>query len=176
MAEEIKNKVEAPETEETKAAAEVKEEEAKTAEKAKKTVARVKKAAEKAKESVQENAEKAIETAEKAGKSAIGAVKKTAKKTAASGKTAAKKTTAKAAAKTTAARKTAKAAEPACTVVLQYAGKEIQYAELLKTVQQIWKDKDRKEAAHDIKVYVKPEENMAYYVVNNGEEIGSFGI
>ena len=168
MAEEIKK---AAEAEEAKAAEKVKEEEAKAAEKAKQTVARVKKAAEKAKETVQENAGKAIDAAEKAGEAAVGAVKKTTKKTAASGKAAVKKTAAKAAAK-----KTAKDAEPVCTVVLQYAGKEIQYAELLKTVKEIWEDKGRKEEARDIKVYVKPEENMAYYVVNNGEEIGSFGI
>ena len=49
-------------------------------------------------------------------------------------------------------------------------------ADLQKTVQAIWKDKGHTDEAKDIKVYVKPEENMAYYVVNNGEEIGSFGI
>lgn len=170
MAEEVKK------AEETvkKTAGAVKEEEAKAA-------ARVKETAEKAKEAVQENAEKVIKSAGKATEKAVGTVKKTTRKAAATGKAAVKKTAAKAgekktAVKKTAAKKTVKAAEPACTVVLQYAGKEIRYSELLQTVQQIWKDKGEKKAPADIKIYVKPEENTAYYVVNNGEALGSFNI
>ena len=127
----------------------------------KKAAATAKKTVEKAKETVKETAGKAKDTA-------VDVVKKTAKKTAAKKTTTAKKPAAK--------KTAAKAADPSCAVILQYAGKEIIYADLLKTVQTIWKDKGRTEAAKDIKIYVKPEENTAYYVVNNGEEIGSFGI
>ena len=85
------------------------------------------------------------------------------------------KTTAKAAeAKTTETAK--KAAVVTEEVYLQYAGKEFSSADLTAKVKEIWKEMGKKAAdLKDIKVYVKPEENAAYYVINN-EETGSFGL
>ena len=93
---------------------------------------------------------------------------------------AAAKTTEKAAeAKTTETAKrttTKKAAVVTEEVYLQYAGKEFSSADLTAKVKEIWKEMGKKAAdLKDIKVYVKPEENAAYYVINN-EETGSFGL
>ena len=96
------------------------------------------------------------------------------------------KTTAKAAeAKTTETAKKAPAKKRTTTkkaavvteeVYLQYAGKEFSSADLTAKVKEIWKEMGKKAAdLKDIKVYVKPEENAAYYVINN-EETGSFGL
>ena len=104
--------------------------------------------------------------AKKAVKNVEKKVKETAKKVA-------KKTdTVKKAVKKT-ATKSVKA--PKTIVYLQYAGKEIDYAVLVKKAAQLSK-KALKKQAKDIKIYVKPEENMVYYVANGGEDIGSFGI
>ena len=86
----------------------------------------------------------------------------------------AKKTTAR---KTPAKRTTTKkAAVVTEEVYLQYAGKEFSSADLTAKVKEIWKEMGKKAAdLKDIKVYVKPEENAAYYVINN-EETGSFGL
>ena len=99
---------------------------------------------------------------------------KTTEKAAAAKKAPAKKTTAR---KTPAKRTTTKkAAVVTEEVYLQYAGKEFSSADLTAKVKEIWKEMGKKAAdLKDIKVYVKPEENAAYYVINN-EETGSFGL
>ena len=55
------------------------------------------------------------------------------------------------------------------TVCLQYAGREVELADILAKVEEACKETS---TAKDIRVYVKPEENMAYYVVN-GDVSGS---
>ena len=75
------------------------------------------------------------------------------------------KETAKAPAKRTTTRKTAVKE----TVYLQYLGKEINKDDLVKQVKDIW-TKELKNKAGDLKsvtLYLKPEENMAYYVIND---------
>ena len=55
------------------------------------------------------------------------------------------------------------------TVYLQYLGKEINKDDLMKAVKEIW-TKEMKNKVSDLKsvtLYIKPEENMAYYVINN---------
>lgn len=102
------------------------------------------------------------------------AAKTTAKAAEAKTTETAKKTTAR---KTPAKRTTTKkAAVVTEEVYLQYAGKEFSSADLTAKVKEIWKEMGKKAAdLKDIKVYVKPEENAAYYVINN-EETGSFGL
>ena len=110
---------------------------------------------------------KAADTAAKAEK------KPAAKKAPAKKATAAKKTTA---ARKPAARKTAEAkAETA--VILQYGGREFDTAELTERVKNIWTGELGKKAADlkDVKLYVKPEEYTAYYVIN-GDITGSFDL
>ncbi|MCI8318515.1 MAG: hypothetical protein HFG96_08330 [Lachnospiraceae bacterium] len=81
--------------------------------------------------------------------------------------------------KAVAAKKAAPAKKAAVkeTVYLQYLGKEINQNDLMKRVKEIW-TKDMKQKTGDLKsvtLYVKPEENMVYYVLNN-DVTGSIGI
>ena len=77
----------------------------------------------------------------------------------------------KAPAKKAAAKKVAAKAN----VFVQFAGKSFSQDELVKIAQDVWQY-DMNKKAEDFKtveIYVKPEENMAYFVVN-GEFSGSF--
>ena len=124
------------------------------------------KKAEPAKTTARKTSAKKVETAvkdtaakaEKAVKSTAAKTEKAAKSTAAKVEKAVKKTT----------KTTAKAAEPTTDVYVQYLGKEIVCKDILAKVKEIWKnDLGKKEAdIKDIKVYIKPEDNGAYYVVN----------
>lgn len=131
----------------------------------KKTVAKVAKPAVETEAVKAEATKAAAKTTEKAAE---------AKTTETAKKAPAKKTTAR---KTPAKRTTTKkAAVVTEEVYLQYAGKEFSSADLTAKVKEIWKEMGKKAAdLKDIKVYVKPEENAAYYVINN-EETGSFGL
>lgn len=75
----------------------------------------------------------------------------------------------KAAAKKPAAKKpAAKKAELKTEMFLQFSGKEYSEKDILQKVKDIW-TKDLKNKAgdmKDVKIYLKPEENAAYYVVN----------
>ena len=75
------------------------------------------------------------------------------------------------------AKNTAKKEHVKCSVQLQYAGKAYTQEELLKVAKDIWKS-DLKQKAGDlnsVELYVKPEENKVYYVMND-EFKGSFDI
>ena len=104
------------------------------------------------------------------------AKKTAAKKTTTRKTTAAKKTTTKAAAKTT--RKTAsKKAEPVTEVYVQYWGKEIHTSEVADRIKKIWTEDMGKKASElkDLKIYIKPEDNGAHYVIN-GDVTGFIGL
>ena len=111
------------------------------------------------------------------------AEKKPAEKKPAAKKTAAKTTTRKTATKTTAKKTTAaKAAEekkPAVNteVYVQFWGKEIYAKDLVESVKRIWTDEMGKDASEllDLKIYIKPEDNGAHYVIN-GEITGFIGL
>ncbi len=81
-------------------------------------------------------------------------------------KKAAKAPAKKTAAKAPAAKKAAKAA-----VYIQYAGFEKSVDEIVEAAK-----KAATVAVKDVAVYVKPEENAAYYVINGGEETGKIGL
>ena len=92
-------------------------------------------------------------------------------------RTTAKKTSEKPAAeKKTAARRTVKK-EVNAEVYVQFLGKEVYAKDVLENVKKIWteemgkKEKDLK----DVKIYIKPEENAAYYVIN-GDVTGAVGL
>ena len=73
-------------------------------------------------------------------------------------------------------RRTKKAAAAATAeVYFQYLGKEFASKDLVSDVKKAWIEMTGKkeEDIQDIKVYVKPEENKAYYVVN-GEAEGHY--
>ena len=92
------------------------------------------------------------------------AVKATAEKKAPA-KAAAKKPAAKkTAAKKPAAKKTAAKKETGDKVVLQYNGKDIEMKAVVEACKADYKAKGHK-TANNVCVYVKPEENAAYYTV-----------
>lgn len=100
-------------------------------------------------------------------------VKAEAKKPAAKKETAKKETAKKAPAKKPAAKK----AELKSEISVQFSGKSYSQEDLLKIAKDVWKY-DLKQKAADltsVELYVKPEENMVYYVMNK-EITGSFYI
>ena len=156
-------KAETPKTDDAKASVETKAAE-KTAE--------VKPAAEKPVE--EKTAEvKSAEEKTTAVKSVEPAKKTAAKKTTTRKTTAAKKTTTRTAAKTTAAKK----AEPVTEVYVQYWGKEIHTSEVADRIKKIWTEDMGKKASElkDLKIYIKPEDNGAHYVIN-GDVTGFIGL
>ena len=156
-------KAETPKTDDAKASVETKAAE-KTAE--------VKPAAEKPVE--EKTAEvKSAEEKTTAVKPEEPAKKTAAKKTTTRKTTAAKKTTTKTAAKTTAAKK----AEPVTEVYVQYWGKEIHTSEVADRIKKIWTEDMGKKASElkDLKIYIKPEDNGAHYVIN-GDVTGFIGL
>ena len=118
-------------------------------------------------------AEKTAEVKPAAVKSEEPAKKTAAKKTTTRKTTAAKKTTTKTAAKTTAAKK----AEPVTEVYVQYWGKEIHTSEVADRIKKIWTEDMGKKASElkDLKIYIKPEDNGAHYVIN-GDVTGFIGL
>ena len=156
-------KAETPKTDDAKASVETKAAE-KTAE--------VKPAAEKPVE--EKTAEvKSAEEKTTAVKSEELAKKTAAKKTTTRKTAAAKKTTTRTTAKTTAAKK----AEPVTEVYVQYWGKEIHTSEVADRIKKIWTEDMGKKASElkDLKIYIKPEDNGAHYVIN-GDVTGFIGL
>lgn len=127
----------------------------------------VKEAAAPAAKAVKETAAPAAKAVKETAAPAAKAVKKETAKAAEKAKTAVKKTAEKAAAKK----------EITATVSVQFSGKSYTTEELVAIAKDVWKY-DLKQKASDFKsveLYVKPEENQAYYVIN-GEHTGSFFI
>lgn len=128
----------------------------------KKTAASTADTAVKAAEAAVETAKTAETAAPAAEEKAIPAKKPAAKRTAAAKKTAEKKP----AVKKNAAKKAAPAEE---NVFIQQNGAEVTAAELIAKA----KASAGVEAAAKVDVYVRPEINMVYYVIN-GEIFGNF--
>lgn len=62
------------------------------------------------------------------------------------------------------------------SMYIEFYEKQISEADLISTAKDIWKNSGKK--ASDLKslnIYVKPEENKAYYVFND-DETGSFNL
>ena len=120
-------------------------------------------------------------TARKAATTKTTAKKTTTRKTTTRKTTAAKKTTTRTAAKTTATKTTrktaAKKAEPVTEVYVQYWGKEIHTSEVADRIKKIWTEDMGKKASElkDLKIYIKPEDNGAHYVIN-GDVTGFIGL
>ena len=126
------------------------------------------------KEAVKETAAKAEEAAKETVEKATEAAKTTAKKTATKAKAATTK-------KATAAKKTVKAKadavktetkkrvtrKPTKKIVLQYLGKEFDEAELTERAIAQFNSVEGGVAVKTITMYLKPEEDAAYYVIND---------
>ncbi|MCC8044237.1 MAG: DUF6465 family protein [Clostridiales bacterium] len=101
----------------------------------------------------------------------IESAKKATKKATAKAEVAAKEAAKKADTMTTEAKKAvAKATKKPLKeeIYLQYAGKEISKDELIKRIKDIWTKELNKKIGDivTITVYLKPEDNKAYYVIN----------
>lgn len=117
-------------------------------------------------------AEPAAKEAVKEEKAAVVKEEKAAPKKAGRPKSTAKKPVAK----KPAAKRTAKE-EVKVSMNVQFGGKSYTTDDLVKIAKDVWKY-DLKQKAVDFKsveLYVKPEDGMAYYVIN-GKEAGSFYI
>ena len=150
-----KKTVEEIKKETVKAVEEVKAETAKVA-------ADVKAGAEKALAEVKEQAKPAVEKAKKA-------TKKAAEKTAEATKKAAEKTvkaSTKAKASVEKAAKKAVTGEAAPVVYVQYMGEEEKVEDLVAAAKAAFAAEHGKTKISDLKLYIKPEERAAYYVVN----------
>ena len=81
------------------------------------------------------------------------------------------------AAKTTTRKTTAKKTETVTEVYVQYWGKEIHTSEVADRIRKIWTDDMGKKASDlkDLKIYIKPEDNGAHYVIN-GDVTGFIGL
>lgn len=124
--------------------------------------------------------EKETKVVEKEAPKKTTAKKSTAKKTETSDaaeKTAVKRTTAKKAEaadavkeeapkKTTARKTAAKKTEPEATVTIQFQGKDIAAKAVLEAAKEAFAKANPDVEIETIDIYVKPEENAAYYVVN----------
>ena len=121
-----------------------------------------KEAAKKTETAVKKAAEKIVETEKAVEKAVVKAASKTAEK-AAEKKTVTRKKAAPA----------AKKAEMATEVFVQYWGKEVNAAEVTEQIKKIWTDEMKKDLADlkELKIYVKPEDDGAHYVIN-GEITG----
>lgn len=62
-------------------------------------------------------------------------------------------------------------------MVIQYAGKSLELDDLIKRAKEVWKKELKRKIADfgSTKFYIKPEENMVYFVVNGTDE-GKFSI
>ncbi|MBM6853316.1 DNA-binding protein [Mediterraneibacter glycyrrhizinilyticus] len=127
---------------------------------------------EKAEAKVEKPAAKAIETKKDTTKkleTKAGVLVDTPEEKAAEKTTAKKAPAKKAAAKKTPAKKApAKKAELKTEMYLQFYGKEYSDKEILQKVKEIWTKvlKNKVGDMKDVKIYLKPEESKAYYVVN----------
>lgn len=105
-----------------------------------------------------------VKEAPKKKSSTKSAAKKAEAKKPAAKKTAEKKTVSKKAAE----KKTA----PKTNLFIQYQGVELSYADLIERV----KADSGIDSPKSVNLYVKPEDNMVYYVVNENEKVGGFVI
>ena len=87
---------------------------------------------------------------------------------------AAEKTAEKPAAKKTttrkpATRRTTKKSEVNTEVYVQFWGKEVYAKDVVASIKNIWTEEmgNKEEDITDLKVYIKPEDNGAHYVINN---------
>ena len=149
---------------------------------AKKTTAAVKPVVEKVAEAPAAKAEEkavAVKPAEKAEEKAVAvkpaekAEEKAATVKAAEKSAAEKKTARKAPVKKTPGKK----AELKSSICVQFGGKSYSQDDLIKIARDVWKYdlKQKVGSLESVELYVKPEENMVYYVMNK-EFTGSFYI
>ena len=116
---------------------------------------------------VAEEAKKATETVKATAEKTAETVKASAEKTAKKATATAKKATTTA--KKATAKKTTKKVVATKSAILQFAGEDYKVDDVIARAEQAFKAENKRKAIEDIKVYLKPEERAAYYVVTSGE-------
>ena len=121
------------------------------------------------KEAVKEVGKEVVKETAAAEEAPAKAEEKPAAKAAKTTRTTAKKTTTKKAAAPKKAPAKAAKKEAEQEMILQFGGREIKEKDLYERIQQIWIEGYGKKAEElkSLKVYVKPEEFTAYYVIND---------
>ena len=121
------------------------------------------------KEALKEVAKEVVKETAAAEEAPAKAEEKPAAKAAKTTRTTAKKTTTKKAAAEKKAPAKAAKKEAEQEMILQFGGREIKEKDLYERIQQIWIEGYGKKAEElkSLKVYVKPEEFTAYYVIND---------
>lgn len=66
-------------------------------------------------------------------------------------------------------------AEPVMTAIVQFGGCEFNIAEITEKAYKAYKTEHKRKSVKEFTVYIKPEENVAYYTVN-GEGSDDFKI
>lgn len=124
-------------------------------------------------EGAEKLAKKAVQTAEKVEAAAEKAVAKAKESPAVKKASRAATETAKKVASTT--KKAASAAKKAVekvTAYVEFSGKQISTAQIADKVREAYKASGNNDTIKTIDIYIKPEENAAYYVIN-GKADGS---
>lgn len=133
------------------------------------------------KETVKAETKKVVAAAKTETKKAAATAKTETKKAEASVKAAPKKTAAKktttrrTAAKKTETKKAAAKEEAKTTVVVEFYGKQVNTADIVAKAEKAYTDAHKDAEIKTLEVYVKPEEDAAYYVVN-GEGSDDFKV
>lgn len=112
---------------------------------------------------IEADAKKAAEKAKRAAKKAVGAAKKAGGEALDTVASAAKPVVEKGA---HAAEKVTKPRIPTPEIVVQYSGTEIGTSALTDAAVAHFRAVEKRAAVKDIKLYIKPEENAAYFVIN----------
>ena len=59
---------------------------------------------------------------------------------------------------------------------IEYGDAKIEYNSLVTRIKEVWKSENKLvKDIENIEIYLKPEENMCYYVINE-QQHGSFGV
>ena len=116
-----------------------------------------------------EEAKKATESVKVAATKAASSVKAGAEKAKKATEAAASETVKKTAKKATTRKTSKKKPEMTKSAVLQFGGEDFKVDEIIANAQAAFKAENKRKAISDIKVYIKPEERAAYYVVTSGE-------
>lgn len=147
--------------------------EAEKAESAQKPVKAAAKSVEAVAEKKEETKAPEKKTPEKKTSTRTAAKKTTTKKEAAPKKATTKKETVK---KETTVKKTASKKEIKVNAIVEHYGRQISEQDIIANVKRAWTNSGKNEKdIKSIELYIKPEENAVYYVVN-GTETGAVGL
>lgn len=124
--------------------------------------------AKKTSEEIREDVKRATEAIGEAASTVVDAAKPVVKKVKAAAKPAAEKAVQAGTAATKAVKETAKKVTPKKPeYYVQFNGREIDMDDLVNQAKALFKEENKRTAVLSCRIYLKPEDNAAYYVVND---------